>query len=375
MTSSNKKIFHIMPDEKFNDMAIRQFESAASGIHEYWILSNNNFVTYTKSSLIKIGSFEQIKYELTRKEISAVFFHSLPLTCYPLLENIPQGKKVFWFGWGADYYFMLPYDLYLPQTLSSIRSTLKSKLKVSVKNILQRFGLMPLSKSKSLRRIDYFSPVLDIEFQMVVQHTPHLSKAQYICWNYGTVEDDLSASDSASLLGDNILAGNSASATNNHIELFYTIKEQVDLNGRSVVVPLSYGDKEYKDLILIEGRKILGDSFLPLTDYMEKDKYIQTIQSCGFVAMNHMRQQAVGNACISMLMGAKIYLNEKNPLYRWLHLRGAHVGTLEKIDMKPLSIDQQECNRQIVYNHWGRKAQAEKTRHVIDTALNDWISA
>ena len=375
MKMSNRKILHIMPDDKFNDMAIRQFEAVAPGIHEYRILTLNQQLIYTQKSCVKISSENQILQELHRKEVAAVFFHSLHPAWYQLLENIPQDKKIFWFGWGFDYYHLLPHNLYLPRTSLYIRPSLKSKFKSGVKKGLQSFGLITSPRYEALRCVDYFSPVLDVEFQMVTHHMPHLFSARYICWNYGTAEDDLSLPGATSVTGENILAGNSASATNNHLELFHALKEQVDLNGRSVIVPLSYGDVKYRDIILSEGKKILGDNFVPLTEYMPKDKYIETIRSCGFVAMNHLRQQAVGNVCIAMLMGAKIYLNDKSPLYKWLNYRGASVSTIEKLDMEPLSHSQQEHNRQIVYDHWGREAQAEKTRNVVAAALNDGILA
>lgn len=375
MKISNYKILHIMPDDKFNDIAIRQFETVAPGIHEYRILTLNQQLIYTQKSCVKISSANQILQELHRKEITAVFFHSLHPAWYQLLENIPQDKKIFWFGWGFDYYHLLPHNLYLPRTSAYLRPSLKNKFKSGVKKGLQKFGLITTPRYEALRCVDYFSPVLDVEFQMVTRHMPHLSSARYICWNYGTAEDDLSLPGATSVTGDNILAGNSASPTNNHIELFHALKEQVNLRGRSVIVPLSYGDVTYRGIILAEGKKILGDNFVPLTEYMPKDKYIETIRSCGFFAMNHMRQQAVGNVCIAMLMGAKIYLNDNSPLYQWLNYRGAHISTLEKLDMKPLSYSQQESNRQIVYDHWGREAQVEKTRNVVEVALNDGILA
>lgn len=370
MLKGNRKILHIMSDEKFNDMAIRQFEDVAPRIHEYWIVTKKKQLDFTKNSCIKICRIGHLIQELQRKDVVAVFFHGLQPAWYQLLENIPQEKKVFWFGWGFDYYFMLPEKLYLDTTALYIRPTLRNALKLGVKKCLQKFSLMASPRYEALRRVDYFSPVLDIEFQMVTHQMPHLSSSRYICWNYGTAEDDLSISEASSVTGENILAGNSATATNNHIELFHALKDQVDLRNRSVVVPLSYGDTKYRDLVLAEGKKILGNNFVPLTEYLAKDKYIGMIRSCGFVVMNHLRQQAVGNVCIAMLMGAKVYLNDKNPLYQWLNGRGACIGSLETLDIQPLSHSQQENNRRLVYDHWGRDAQAEKTRNVIATALD-----
>lgn len=371
-----EKIIHIMLDEKFNDMAIRQFEEAIAGIHEYWIVASE--LRLTKSSLARTCNHSTLASQLSRADVKGIIFHSLPPSHYGFLRYIPAGKCVVWLGWGYDYYSLLNHEnedsRILPKTRAlqtpSLNVQVRSKLRRFVKRVLlwDKWGAAQLLGSQSdLARVDYFSPVLDTEYEMVLRHLQ--IPAKYIGWNYGTAEDDLSQTGFGFTSGLNILAGNSASATNNHVELFEAIRDQVDLRGRKVVAPLSYGLPSYRDKVIDQGTKLLGDAFLPLTDFMPKEQYLETIRSCGFVMMNHLRQQALGNICMAMLMGTKVYLNQGNPLVSWLMSRGAVIGSIERLDMIPLTEEQKIINQQLVLSHWGRVHQNQKTNQLINTIL------
>ena len=86
------KIIHVMLDEKFNDMAIRQFEEVGAGINEYWVTSNT--LVYTKSHLARKCRQKDLVLQLSRPEVKGVIFHSLPSMRYGLLRMIPEDKCV-----------------------------------------------------------------------------------------------------------------------------------------------------------------------------------------------------------------------------------------------------------------------------------------
>ena len=366
-----KKIIHVMVDEKFNDMAIRQFEEAAPGIHEYWIVATD--LHLTKSVITHKCTFESLVAQFSRSDIAGIVFHSLPSNHYILLRQIPHNVRVVWIGYGYDYYSLLNHENESTRVLAKTKVLQAPSHKRHAKRLLRPIwnkirSFKNEGSISDLQRVDYFSPVLDIEYDLVLRHIP--LRAKYITWNYGTAEDDFSQLDMANVNGSNILAGNSASATNNHAELFELIRDQVDLTERKVIVPLSYGDPYYRDQVIKKGEKLLGKAFLPLTTFMPKEEYSKTIQACGFVMMNHLRQQALGNICMAMLMGAKIYLNGGNPLSSWIKSRGAVFGSINKLDMIPFQEDDKESNRRLVYSHWGRDHQLQKTKHLVDTILS-----
>lgn len=364
-------IIHVMADEKFNDMAIRQFEEAAPGVHDYWIVAKE--LLLTKSPLAKKCTLDELLPQLSRSNVAGVIFHSLLPNYYRLLRHIPAGKCVVWLGWGYDYYPLLGHENEDSRILPKTKLLQSPPFKRSAKRILKPFLYkLRLLKNRGtvsdLKRIDYFAPVLDIEYEMLLRHVR--LRAKYITWNYGTAEDDLSLPDMGSSTGINILAGNSATATNNHVELFEAIRDHADLTNRKVIVPLSYGDPYYRSKVIEQGERLLGEAFSPLTSFMPKEQYLETIRSCGFVMMNHLRQQALGNICMAMLMGATVYLNKHNPVTGWLESRGAILGTTDSFALKPLQEPEKEANRQLVYSHWGRTHQSKKTEQLIKTILS-----
>lgn len=388
MATSSRFIVHIASDEKFIDMAFREFEAVASGINRLVILGKARPLQHVKSKEACFHSMDSAKSLIQSDECAAVVFHSIGDAT--LLASIPGGKKAIWLGWGADYYDRLLARAYPEGLLLKQSKALKTQLRLrkSARVFAQKLKaamLMMLGKKQRyrhdlLKRVDVFSPVLDIEYRMACELNPWF-KPQYVTWNYGTVEDDLLPGiDEDAPLGPDILVGNSASVENNHLEAFALLKKYVDLRGRKIIVPLSYGDELYKRKIISIGRKIFGDQFVPLTAFMPKDQYMAILQDCGHVFMNHLRQQALGNICIMMLKGAKIYLNQANPLHRWLIDKGAVIQSIDALvdgndraarALEPLTDSECSTNADVIRAHWGRDVQREKTRQLIDTAIRN----
>ncbi len=365
----NKKIIHVMIDEKFNDMAISQFELAMPNVHEYWVVSKN--IRMTKSSLVKRCSNADLSSQLNRFDVAGVVFHSLPFHHYGLLEKIDSDKTVVWIGWGYDYYPLLRDEDESSRIMSkTAHMAIKPnylKLRSKASSLFAKMRGVQNSSISALNRVDFFSPVLDSEFELVRKHIS--IKAEYIEWNYGTVEDDLSLPNGAWVNGQNILVGNSATDTNNHVEIFESIIDQVNIIERKIIVPLSYGESYYRERVIKLGLDMFGERFVPLTNFMPLDQYTSTIQTCGFVMMNHLRQQAMGNIVIALHMGAKVYINKGSPLVSWLMKRGVIFGLTDNLDMKPLNENDRKNNREIMYSNWGREIQAIKTRRLVDTIL------
>lgn len=385
--SERKKIMHVMFDEKFNDMAIRQFEDAKPGISEYWVTSSK-FV-YTKSPLARSCRQRDLQDQLCRPEVVGVIFHSLPPSRYKLLKDIQKSKRVIWLGWGYDYYDTLLSNyfsdgLLLPSTKTLMRKMqnkpLARMIASRVKDIIQLRIIREFGLQKVLSRVDLFVPVLDVEKQLACQFNSWF-KPDYLPWNYGTVEDDFSIEyTKETLLGPDILVGNSATYENNHLEIFDYLEMNFDLRGRTIYAPLSYGDERYRDQIIAVAKKRFGSQFVPLTSFMAKDAYIELLLRCGYVFMNHLRQQALGNICMMMLMGAKVYMNVSSVLYQWLSARGATIqsiaptigngsGTFSKRQLITLADAERIQNRQIIKAWLGRDVQRQKTLDLLDYAI------
>lgn len=159
--------------------------------------------------------------------------------------------------------------------------------------------------------------------------------------------------------GQNILLGNSASETNNHLEMFGILSKH-DLKSRKVIVPLSYGNSEYRLNIIDAGKRVLRDAFVPLVDYMPLNEYSSIMASCSVVIMNHLRQQALGNIGTALYQGAHVFLDPSNPAYQFFKEKKAVVHSTQNLlsDSLPLTgLNDEEIsqNRAVLESFWGQE--------------------
>jgi hypothetical protein len=373
------KLLHLVIDDKFIDAAIREFEAVAPGRHDYVMLNARPPYRYVKDARVRPVTAAEFPAEAAREEVSAVVFHCLPPEHLPLLRGLPPGRHAIWLGWGYDYYGLLsdafPDGLLQPRTaglMARLAGTLPQAQgrQATVLAHARPYRKPTALEIEALRRVDVFSPVLDTEYVLASRHNAWL-RARYLRWNYGTVEDDFSLpGGGAKTPGPNLLVGNSATPTNNHLEVFELIRRRIDLAGRQVVVPLSYGDPNYRRHVLQAGAEAFGAAFVPLVDYMPREDYIRTLASCGFALMNHVRQQALGNLYISALLGARLFLNRRNPLYGWLRGHGLPVGDVEEVEATPLGAAERDAQATALHAGMGRQAQRERTRRLVAFALS-----
>jgi hypothetical protein len=167
--------------------------------------------------------------------------------------------------------------------------------------------------------------------------------------------------------------GNSASPYNNHFEAF-ALLESLDIPVLSkIIVPLSYGNSNYRKKVIEEGERLFGDKFFPLTDFMPFDEYMSIISTCSTVIMNHNRQQAGGNITSALYMGARVFLKAKNSFYAHYLKHGGVIFDIEQLIenktllYEPLGSKDVENNRNVIQLLRSRSVIEEKTRKLIET--------
>ena len=129
----------------------------------------------------------------------------------------------------------------------------------------------------------------------------------------------------------NILIGNSASPTNNHLE---SLKQLEIYKNREINIycPLSYGNyPEYKEKVINEGKRIFHSKFTPILKFMSREEYDKFLNKVDVVVFNHNRQEAMGVTISLLGMGKIIYMNEETTSYKSLKDRGFSVFTNEQI--------------------------------------------
>lgn len=373
-------LVHLVPDEKFIDVAIRQFESVAPGTHIWVVLGKPRTLTHIRSDRIRFLHRREVVDLLQGDSCAGVVLHSMNDRFLPLLERIPPHKNVVWIGWGYDYHSLLIRNapigsLLLPETLKVLRGR---PARLRLKDRVMQFanlllGHHSLDPQKALRRVDYFSPVLDVEYKLAKQENP-LFPADYISWNYGTLEEDYQPSGDLVLDGRNILLGNSATPENNHIDTLIRLSDSYEVGDRDIITPLSYGDPWYADQVEAFGEKVFGAQFRPLRTYIDRDAYYGILSTCGFAFMNHKRQQAFGNIAFLLLAETAVHMNPVSPLRGWLADRGVQVFDIpdpkvpSRIPLRALDPDERAGNLAAMRAHWGPASQDRKTLNLVETA-------
>lgn len=369
------KITHIINNDKFSVMAYAPFEAEFP--------SQNEFILFNKPGpgkrIPKTKTYSRaciLMPALIRKIVTGdvVVFHGMSPDNIKILRALDGSQKTIWIGWGYDYYDLIPLELLKEKTLAISKKIARSKsLETTLKNIIKK-GIYrgQNAKPKHIERIDIFSPVLQEDYDLVCSALPDFSP-KYASWNYGTLEDDLIRGfEGLQVNGDNILLGNSASFTCNHLDAFDNI-DRLDMASRKIIAPLSYGDTSYRDAIISAGEARFGASFAPLTDFMPIDDYISTLRSCSIVIMPHLRQQALGNIVISMYLGAKIFLEPENTIFKFFKKQGAFIFAINELEDEyktALSQTQIAKNRALLKSHWGRSVIQHKTRSLVQAALD-----
>lgn len=391
------KIAHIAADEKFIEIATDIFETVFPLQNTFYITSSKPW-RFIKD---KDGLYKQLSH---KRWLDLLFVHRSELKSYDLvvLHGLPTAwlipmvvlkQRYVWLGWGYDYYSRTFDSLLLTEPLitrktaeyvaSSVerqhsRNTIYDILKAVSKRIARElFGSRFFFKI-AMRNLKVFSPVLPEEYDMVKERYGLGDDTKYAPWNYGILEKHfINNIDADNIeMANDILLGNSATPTNNHIEILEILEHS--RQHRTVYIPLSYGDMEYagivKDYIahssvLASTCKVL-DTFMPLADYNT------IINGCGFVIMNHVRQQALGNIVAMMYRGAKIFLREESVLYN--HFKGinAYIYSIQELEADPQLLDchlthnEIQFNRALLQDTWSETVILQRTQALVDTALS-----
>lgn len=368
-------ILHIAPDDKFTPFLQDVFEDAASGQNLWRIVrvkGNRSFAVIGDNSEIVANSyFSSLRLISDLRRVDCVILHSLFLSRrqkYLLFTVLPKGAPVIWRGWGFDYYRYIEnvgLQITLPETNALQLNTelrgfvadcdlLLSKAKKIASGLLDNW----LNK-KVFARVNYFSCCVPDDFETLKRVVPEF-RAEFLPLNYYSKEDTfLQGEGILDMSGPDILLGNSATKTNNHAEAI-RILSRLDMEGRRVVVPLSYGDLNYQEAVIRLGKRLLGQSFVPLVDYLSLTEYGEIVAGCGLIVMNHVRQQAVGNISAALLRGGKVFLRPENPIYNYYTSLGVKLFkfsddlTLGDLN-SPLSSSDVLLNKETMSKIWARK--------------------
>ncbi len=374
---------HFAFDDKFIPLVQQLYEEAFPGGNQFRILhpSSQSFRFVKPEANVSCVSERYFRSDALSRDYEnsdCLVVHAMIPAFAEGVQRAPENVLVVWSGWGFDYYDILEKQfgqLLLPETRFIAKmlaerergcewmnpKLLLTRVKRKTSNLLRLISRkaprIAASLSTVADRIDLYS-VLPDEIDMVRKALPTLCGRHHMLNYYST--EDIFEVGPVCMSGPDILLGNSANAENNHVEVLKVLRS-LEMAGRKIIVPLSYGSGTYADEICRIGRDLFGSSFVPLREFLPLQTYNQILASCGTVIMNHRRQQAIGNISAALYKGARVYLRPENPVFRFYSGMGV---TLAKVDdltdrrgsaFRPLDPLVKKKNRKLVGEFWSRE--------------------
>lgn len=382
-------ILHLAPDEKFIDAAIALFEGVAPQQNHYvvWLepgFTKPQFVKSTENvRCIPKSEAAQLQILSNLSNYKAVILHGLDGFAAELVNLSPVKTRFLWLALGFDIYTAFPHfpwRVYQRHTRNILRemrgggrlSECRAILSATLFRSRLAYSVIVSKRLQAISRIQHCATVLPEE-HVAVRALDF--KGQFLRFNYGWIESMVTdVSISYNDLGRNILVGNSSTPTCNHVDIFRRLSH-LQFQDRKVIVPLSYGDFTYRNHVIRSGDNIFNEAFSPLADFVPINVYNSVLRSCSIVVMNHLRQQAMGNIIASLHMGAKVFLNERNPAYSFLKHIGATIFSLQKdFDSISRSIEsilpeQAASNKRCINSEYSWEMSLKRTRDVVDLLM------
>lgn len=369
-------------------MAYRAFEDILPGRNTFFIPMPRRKLRYVRSvPVVPVGRFAFRRrgfFDLLR-QFDLVVLHALTKFNAEVVAKADDSIKFVWLGMGYDYSTWVygEYQNLLKQESAAYyqatEERLIRRLSRQIKSVAERVVYSHRFDCEyCIRKICWFAPVLEEEYRIAVRRNPGLFGA-YVDWNYALVSRLVDAGPDVEVnAGTDILVGNSASITNNHVDAFAYLRNRRLPASSRVLCPLSYGDDSYREWVIERGRAEFGKKFIPITEFLDFDDYIDIVKRCGVVIMNQMRQQAGGNIAAALYLGAKVFMDPKNLFYGYYQERGVTLFAVEKLKDgggnldQPLGDREKAENRRIMKELWGWERVREKTAGLIEACSDGY---
>ena len=285
-------MLHIFPKEKFTKEFIEFINNNFNKEEHYFLVINNkNKYNVLEQNNVKVveENFNGMKYikrgirESDKTILHGIFSRKLILLLY-FNQNLV--KKCFWVIWGGDLYqYERRNSTFKLFIIEMMKKSIIKKLKGIVSQIQGEYELAKKyynTKAKFYYSFMYLSNTFKETCDKVMNYSDN-----YL----------------------NIMVGNSADPSNNHIEVFLKLKKYKDKNIK-VICPLSYGDTLYRDTVIKNGIDILGEKFVYIDKFIPFEKYLETLNCIDIAIFNHKRQQAVGNITTLLGLGKTVYIRD-----------------------------------------------------------------
>lgn len=319
-------VFHLsFPHHPFLYKFIEPFEKNFPGNNKVLLITNstneNNYCEIPSELVLYKGNSKEEIIDIINKNVNiGVCVYWLNEDIIDIVNNIKPSVKIYFRSYGPDIKPLLycpkiiikretrklienPYLTFLKQFMRSLKSI------VTADNIGEQSGINDLKTF--LLRVNALGTVTNQEYIQLKTLLPELTENRFTVRMYdSSLEQPFPYRDKYK-----IIVGHSGYAINNHVDVYKELSKFKLSDSYKVYSILSYGNKEYIEKVISAGKKLLKNSFIPITQYHPIEQYYSMIDECNVLIMNNVIQQGGGNVIRFLMNGGKVYLDENNPIY------------------------------------------------------------
>jgi hypothetical protein len=347
---SSLKILHIFNNEKkfsydfFEFLAENNFELSSHSLFQY-SKKDKDYCVFDMpvifSSLFSI--WKHIKLLKLMFASEKIITHNLASPWLLLILAIfpSLNKKVYWVIWGKDLYFfkILKKKYFYHYIYEYFRKKVFKNIKQVVTHIYGDYVLAQKWYGTNANYIDSFMYPSNLFKKNTVKPAQHNRV--------------------------NILIGNSADPSNNHIEILNKLLKYKKENIR-IFAPLSYGNKKYAQEIIKLGNDMFGRNFKPLIDFLPSNEYFEFLESIDIAIFAHKRQQAMGNITSLIGQGKKVYMRSDISTWAFFQNIKVQLYDVSDIQLTPISLDIKSLNSKIIEQVFSKDQLVSQLKVVLE---------
>ena len=351
------KILHIMRDEKVVNSFISMMEKIYPDCNAYLVVLSSDKPKLVKTAenilFLKEKTKELKQYLSNLSGFNHVCLHSIGGESFYTYIKHPS---VSWVIWGADLYESLltfeGYQLYYDKKEQFRVRAGRMPVFIYRSFVYIRDWIIYKREKKIIGRLKYIITDNGCDYGVFKRYYPNSPIEHLGTINYYPIEqlvNDVNLDKECQ--GNAIWVGNSSAPNGNHLSIFKKLASYK--SNMKVYTPISYGDKRFMAYIEREGKKLLGNNFIALKDFLPAHEYYSLFLNANTFIFGHYRQCGVGNILMAFYFGGRVFLSNNNPLLALYKKSGFHVYSIEDdlnetIIGVPLTKNEREVNRTLV---------------------------
>ncbi len=311
------KILHLFPVEKFTEGFIHLInEDFKVDDHSFWIYGEkfpDGGYDYLKES--NVCYYPVIAAKLNRSQtekklddFDMILLHSVVYSIVDyFFDHKKLLKKLFLYFWGGDI---------------SLQGTWQERLKKKYVVRKAYAVITIISEDYAIIKKRYKTKSKNV-------NAVYVNEEELLLIDEYVEKKENNSSNKKSL---NIQVGNSATKSNNHLEVLKRLSKYKNSNIK-IFAPLSYGDSKYAEEVIHYGRSVYGSKFVPMREFISLKDYYYFLSQMDIAIFNMERQQALSNILALLEFGSKMFIRRGSVLDRYIvKTIGCRVNYIDEID-------------------------------------------